>query len=64
MAWGLIAAVVTVLACVGGLRVAAVIVRARRVRRRRGRANPRIDVGAVSSDWLAKQRVNRDGFRP
>jgi hypothetical protein len=63
MAWGLSAAVMTVLACMCGLRIA-VIVRARSVRRRRGRANPRIDVGAVSSDWLAKQRVNREGFRP
>ena len=61
MAWALIAVVVTLLACVGGLRVARMTARARRVRRQRGRANSRLDVGTVSSDWLAKQRVNREG---
>jgi hypothetical protein len=63
MAWSLIVAVVTVHACVGGLRVAAATARARRVGRRRGPANPRIDLGSLSSDWLTKQRMNREGFR-
>jgi hypothetical protein len=66
MEGGLTESIVTVLAWAGGLIAAAMTLRAvaLRWRRRRRRAATRLDVGAVSSDWLAKQRVNREGFRP
>jgi flagellar biosynthesis/type III secretory pathway M-ring protein FliF/YscJ len=62
MEGGLTESIVTGLAWVCGLIVAAVTLRAvaLRRRRRRRRAATRLDVGAVSSDWVAKHRVNRE----
>lgn len=66
MEGGLVEGIVTGLAWVCGLIVAAVTLRAvaRRRWRRRRRAHTTLDAGAVSSDWLAKHKVNRDGFWP